>query len=37
VLLGGDDGPTTERYAAEVAAAVREIPARERGHVGSRS
>jgi alkanesulfonate monooxygenase SsuD/methylene tetrahydromethanopterin reductase-like flavin-dependent oxidoreductase (luciferase family) len=31
VLIGGDDSATTERFAAEVAPAVRELVARERG------
>ncbi|UMG93977.1 LLM class flavin-dependent oxidoreductase [Nocardioides sp. TF02-7] len=33
VLIGGDDLTTTERFAAEVAPAVREAVARERGRV----
>lgn len=30
-LIGGDDHETTERFAAEVAPAVRDLVARERG------
>lgn len=33
-LIGGDDLATTERFAAEVAPAVREIVTRERAHAG---
>ncbi|MBE1875564.1 LLM class flavin-dependent oxidoreductase [Myceligenerans pegani] len=34
-FIGGDDAGAIERYAAEVAPAVREIVSRERGHYGS--